>query len=181
MRLPSTILELLSQADESKAALEAPGRRPLSYGGLRAHVVETVERLNSLGIGRNDPVAIVLPNGPTMASSFVAVASAATAAPLNPAYREEELEFYLGDLKAKLLLLERESGALARKVAELGAERIAVVGQRFDPRVAEAIDLVPVADVAQEDVVVQEVRAGYRIGERILRPARVRVGRLAQA
>jgi len=132
MRLPSTILELLSQADESKAALEAPGRRPLSYGGLRAHVVETVERLNSLGIGRNDPVAIVLPNGPTMASSFVSVASAATAAPLNPAYREEELEFYLGDLKAKLLLLERESGALARKVAERLGIPVAEIEQAPD-------------------------------------------------
>jgi molecular chaperone GrpE len=71
--------------------------------------------------------------------------------------------------------------SLAKKVAELGAERIAVVGRRFDPRLAEAVDLVPVADVAQDDVVVQEVRAGYRIGERILRPARVRVGRLAEA
>ncbi len=71
--------------------------------------------------------------------------------------------------------------SLAKRVAELGAERIAVVGQRFDPRLAEAIDLVPVADAAQEDVVVQEVRAGYRIGDRVLRPARVRVGRLAQA
>lgn len=71
--------------------------------------------------------------------------------------------------------------SLAKRVAELGAERIAVVGQRFDPRVAEAIDLVPVSDAAQEDVVVQEVRAGYRIGDRVLRPARVRVGRLAQA
>ena len=118
MTKPSTILELLSHADESKAALEAPGRKPSSYGELRAQVVETVGRLNSLGIGRNDPVAIVLPNGPTMASSFVSVASAATAAPLNPAYREEELEFYLGDLKAKLLILDRETGALARKVGE---------------------------------------------------------------
>lgn len=71
--------------------------------------------------------------------------------------------------------------ALAKKVAELGAERIAVLGQRFDPRLAEAVDLVPVSDAAQEDVVVQEVRAGYRIGDRVLRPARVRVGRLAQA
>lgn len=71
--------------------------------------------------------------------------------------------------------------SLAKRVAELGAERIVVVGQRFDPRLAEAIDLVPVADAAQEDVVVQEVRAGYRIGDRVLRPARVRVGRLAQA
>src|SRR3989304_3423271 len=70
MRLPSTILELLSQADESKAALEAPGRRPLSYGGLRAHVVETVERLNSLGIGRDDPVA---PPGPAGAEAVALV------------------------------------------------------------------------------------------------------------
>ena len=71
--------------------------------------------------------------------------------------------------------------SLSKKVAELGAERIPVVGQRFDPRLAEAVDLVQVGDPSQDDVVVQEVRAGYRIGERVLRPARVRVGRLARA
>ena len=71
--------------------------------------------------------------------------------------------------------------SLEKKVAELGAVRICVLGQRFDPHVAEAIDLVPVSDGAQDDVVVQEVRAGYRIGDRVLRPARVRVGRIAQA
>jgi molecular chaperone GrpE len=71
--------------------------------------------------------------------------------------------------------------SLSKKVAELGAERIPVVGQPFDPRLAEAVDLVPVGDASQDDVVVQEVRAGYRIGERVLRPARVRVGRLARA
>jgi molecular chaperone GrpE len=71
--------------------------------------------------------------------------------------------------------------SLAKKVSELGAERIAVLGQPFDPRVAEAVDLVPVTDPAQDEVVVQEVRAGYRIGDRVLRPARVRVGRLARA
>jgi molecular chaperone GrpE len=72
-------------------------------------------------------------------------------------------------------------GVLEKKVAELGATRIAVTGQPFDPRVAEAIDLVAVSDPGQDDMVVQEVRAGYRIGDRILRPARVRVGRLARA
>ncbi len=71
--------------------------------------------------------------------------------------------------------------SLAKRVAEMGAERIVVVGRRFDPRLSEAIDVVPVADAAQDDVVVQEVRAGYRIGERVLRPASVRVGRLARA
>jgi molecular chaperone GrpE len=71
--------------------------------------------------------------------------------------------------------------SLHRRIQSLGAERIAVVGQRFDPRLAEAIDAVPVADVEQDEVVLQEVRSGYRIGGRVLRPARVRVGRLARA
>jgi molecular chaperone GrpE len=71
--------------------------------------------------------------------------------------------------------------SLHKRIAELGAQQIAVQGQRFDPHLAEAIDIIPVADAAQDGVVLHEVRAGYRVGERILRPARVRVGRLAQA
>ena len=70
--------------------------------------------------------------------------------------------------------------SLSKKVSELGAERVSVVGQRYDPHLAEAVDVVPVEDASQDDVVVQEVRAGYRIGDRILRPARVRVGRFTQ-
>jgi molecular chaperone GrpE len=71
--------------------------------------------------------------------------------------------------------------ALHKRIAGLGAERIAVEGQPFDPQVAEAVDVVAVADTAQDGCVVQEVRAGYRIGDRVLRPARVRVGKLARA
>jgi molecular chaperone GrpE len=72
-------------------------------------------------------------------------------------------------------------GALHQRIAQLGAERIVVTGQRYDPYLAEAVDTVAVADEAQDGVVVQEVRAGWRIGERVLRPARVRVGRIARA
>lgn len=72
-------------------------------------------------------------------------------------------------------------GALNGRIAALGAQRIAVQGLPFDPHVAEAVDTVAVADEAQDGVVVQEVRAGWRIGDRVLRPARVRVGRLARA
>jgi molecular chaperone GrpE len=71
--------------------------------------------------------------------------------------------------------------ALRSRIAGLGAERIPVEGRPFDPRVAEAIDAVVVADEARDGVVLQEVRAGWRIGDRVLRPARVRVGRLARA
>ena len=59
-----------------------------------------------LGVGRGDRVAIVLPNGPEMAAAFLSVAAAAAAAPLNPAYRQDEFEFYLGDLNAKALIVE---------------------------------------------------------------------------
>jgi len=72
-------------------------------------------------------------------------------------------------------------GGLHKRIAEVGAVRIAVAGQPFDPRVAEAVDTVAVASVEQDGLVVQEVRAGWRIGDRVLRPARVRVGRLARA
>lgn len=72
-------------------------------------------------------------------------------------------------------------GGLHKRIAEIGAVRIPVAGQPFDPRVAEAVDTVAVASAEQDGLVVQEVRAGWRIGERVLRPARVRVGRLAQA
>jgi molecular chaperone GrpE len=71
--------------------------------------------------------------------------------------------------------------ALHKRIAELGAVRMAVAGTPFDPRVAEAVDTVTVQDLAQDGVVVQEVRPGWRIGDRVLRPARVRVGRMPQA
>ncbi len=70
---------------------------------------------------------------------------------------------------------------LHRRIAKLGAQRIPVVGQPFDPHVAEAIDAVPVADAALDGFVLQEISPGYRIGDRVLRPARVRVGRIARA
>src|SRR5437016_5147012 len=79
-------------------AIAAAGVRPLTYEGLRDQVGRTIDALNGFGVGREDRVAIVLPNGPEMALAFVATAAGATAAPLNPGYRSEEFEFYLSDL-----------------------------------------------------------------------------------
>ena len=66
--------------------------------------------LASQGIGPGDRVGIVLDNGPEMAAAFLAIGSAATAAPLNPTYRADEFEFYLTDLRAKLLVVARGQG-----------------------------------------------------------------------
>lgn len=86
-----------------------------------------------------------------------------------------------GDLRNLVEGVRLSLGVLHRRVAELGAQRIQVVGRPFDPHVAEAVDTVPIADAALDGVVMQEIRPGYRIGERVLRPARVRVGRIPRA
>lgn len=70
---------------------------------------------------------------------------------------------------------------LDKRIAALGAERLTLTGRPFDPNLAEAVESVPVADVEHDGLVLEEVRPGYRLGSRLLRPAAVRVGRLAQA
>ena len=113
----STLSELLSSSEATRTAISAPGRTPLSYGKLREQISATVGALNGAGVGHGDRVAIVLPNGPEMASTFIAVAACTTAAPLNPGYRGEEFEFYLTDLRAKALIIAAGDESPARAVA----------------------------------------------------------------
>jgi acyl-CoA synthetase (AMP-forming)/AMP-acid ligase II len=125
-----TIAELLAAGEAASPAVATLDRPPLSYAGLRAQIEATVAALNRLGVGRGDRVAIVLPNGPEMATAFLSVAAGATAAPLNPSYRAEEFEFYLSDLKAKALIVEAGATGPAVEVARrLG---VALVELRAD-------------------------------------------------
>ncbi len=117
MTRPTRIPQLLRTGAGGDIAFSAPDRPDLTYDGLRRHVEATVAALNQRGIGRNDRVAIVLPNGPEMASAFVAIAAGATTAPLNPAYRQPEFEFYLQDLGARALVLAEGDASPARAAA----------------------------------------------------------------
>ena len=97
-----TIHSLLVDQEPGAPAIGAPDRTPMSFADLRDLSDRTVTALNRIGIGRGDRVAIVLPNGPEMAAAFIAVGAGASTAPLNPAYRADEFEFYLNDLNAKV-------------------------------------------------------------------------------
>jgi acyl-CoA synthetase (AMP-forming)/AMP-acid ligase II len=118
MTADRTLRGLIVGGHDDAVAIAAHGVPPLSYASLRALIDRTQRSLNDLGIGRGDRVAIVLPNGPEMAVAFLAVASAATSAPLNPAYRQDEFEFYLEDLKAKALIVEAGSESPVLRAAE---------------------------------------------------------------
>ncbi len=99
------------------AALLGDGQEALSHQQLRDQVMTAVSALNNLGVGRGDRVAIVLPQGPDLAATFLAVTAGATAAPLNPAYVEREFLFYLEDLQARALILPQGGDSPARAAA----------------------------------------------------------------
>jgi molecular chaperone GrpE len=64
-------------------------------------------------------------------------------------------------------------------LSAVGLEPIASVGEQFDPELHEAVDTVEV-EAERDGVVTAEYSRGYKMGDRLLRPARVQVGR-AQA
>lgn len=59
---------------------------------------------------------------------------------------------------------------------KLGLEEVPGAGAKFDPNLHEALTLVPVTDPALDGVVLEVFSAGYRIGGRLIKAARVVVG-----
>lgn len=91
----------------------------------------------------------------------------------------------LDDLERALAQVDAESPAhaeglrliaqrLAGLLADFGLEPIAALGERFDPRFHEALIQLPATD-AEKGTVIQELQRGYRLGERVIRPAKVAV------
>lgn len=58
-------------------------------------------------------------------------------------------------------------------LASLGIERIKTVGEKFDPRLHEAVHLVDGA--GQVEVVCEELQSGYKLGDEVIRHALVKV------
>jgi acyl-CoA synthetase (AMP-forming)/AMP-acid ligase II len=112
-----TIMDLLREGDPAALAIGAPGRAAMARAELLRLVERTGGALRALGIRQDHVVAIVMPNGPEMAAAFVAVASWAAAAPLNPAYCAEEFDFHLTDLCAKAVIVKAAFDSPARAVA----------------------------------------------------------------
>jgi len=71
-----------------------------------------------------------------------------------------------------------ESG-VQNALTNAGVEPIAAVGEVFDPELHEAVDTAD-ADPEMDGIVISEYSRGFRMGERLLRPARVTVGRASE-
>ena len=96
----------------------------LIFGDERIVADELWERVARLaaglaarGIGRGDRVALLLPNGPAFAISFLAIAQAgAVVVPLNPQFKRAELEFCYADAGVQMVLDDEQE--IARMIEE---------------------------------------------------------------
>lgn len=71
-------------------------------------------------------------------------------------------------LRQGVKLIYRE---LMRALETEGVTRLATLGQPFSPDLHEAVATVPT--LAEPDTIVEEIEPGYKLGDRLLRPARV--------
>lgn len=91
---------------------------------LREKVLELVLSLSRIGVKRGDNVALSFANDVEFVVLFFAIASlGASAAPLNPSYKTEEVIFYLQDINASLLLIPKNK---QNKEAEAAADKMNV-------------------------------------------------------
>jgi len=80
------------------------------------------------------------------------------------------------DFRSGIELIYRQFQDALQKI---GVQAIAAVGQPFDPRVHEAIEMVDTTETPDHHVL-EELQRGYKFKERLLRPAMVRVARNSQ-
>ena len=68
--------------------------------------------------------------------------------------------------------------SFGKRLAKLGVTRILALGTPFDPAIHEAVSAMPVQDPAQNGMVLAIAREGYAHNGKVLREARVVVGKL---
>ena len=108
----ATLNTTISSAGQSPAVI-VPGKPDalsISFQQLNSHVSSFQRDLAQLGIAPQAAVSIALPNSYEFIVAFLAASwQRAIAAPLNPAYKQEEFEFYIGDLDSAVTLIPRGS------------------------------------------------------------------------
>ena len=127
VREMSDILQLYEQAPNEATAIASVEGAVISYETLVDCAKACGDSLAGVGISSDDRVAIVMPNGPLMATTFACCAPWCGVAPLNPAYTSDEFEYYLTDLEADMLLVAADFDSPVLDVAQrLGIRTVAI-------------------------------------------------------
>ena len=112
------MLDRAARESPQTVALEAPGREPVTYGELYAHVQTTRSALRDAGVQPGEAVAVALPNGPELIRVLLAIGGLGACAPLDPALTETEYQYYLARLGARTLVIAGDAGSPASLAAQ---------------------------------------------------------------
>ena len=115
--LPAAVAAHAMRTPDAPAIL-APERAVLTYGALWRQVQEAGAQLRAWGVTRGDRVAFALPDGPEGAVLLLSVITVATAVPLNPDLSMTELEAWLAEVRASVLIVLAEDSSSAMMAAQ---------------------------------------------------------------
>jgi acyl-CoA synthetase (AMP-forming)/AMP-acid ligase II len=127
---PRQIIEYTRQGaaiNGAAPAILAEGRKALSYDELLDQIEHAARILRASGIKADDRIVIVGSSGPEMVGLVLAVMSIAGCAPINPLYTATELEFYLRDICARLVITEGASSPVRDVAKRLGIPTLDIV------------------------------------------------------
>ncbi|WP_312562608.1 non-ribosomal peptide synthetase [Anaerospora sp.] len=93
------------QKTPNAIAILAPQKQPITYDQLFQHLIKTTSSLRQFGIINTDRVALVMNNGPEMATAFLAIGSVSVCVPMNSKSSLSEFKTYLSAVKAKALVI----------------------------------------------------------------------------
>jgi molecular chaperone GrpE len=153
---PDVVMEEGGEIRELQARLRAVSA---AYRQLQDEVEETKERLN-----RQAQFQREIQRGEILAKMFE---------PLNNLQRSLEVVKDPDGRKGLEMVIHQFMEAFR----ELGLEMFSPDGMPFDPNFHEALSVIPVDDPAQDGMVINVFTAGYRVGSRLLQPARVVIGK----
>lgn len=163
-----------SRASRTATALVIPGPTPthLSYPSLARYISAFAHHLSAIGVRGGDVVSMSLINSLEFVGGFFATGSLrAVSAPLNPAYKQDEVEFYLRDTGSRVLLVAGDTaadapavkageacGVMVVKVLQRGADDVALEVM-VQPREVQRAGMVANANQAdgKRDVLEQDV------------------------
>ncbi|KAL4878579.1 hypothetical protein BJY04DRAFT_111300 [Aspergillus karnatakaensis] len=121
-------------SDGARVALIVPQNPALSitYQQLHSEISKFQAKLASLGVGHGAAVNLALVNSYEFIVGFLAASwQRAIAAPLNPAYKQDEFEFYIDDLSSTLVLIPRGSYAQDGPAVRAGRKYQAAIAECY--------------------------------------------------
>jgi len=148
------LMELLYQSASSR-----PDEVALVYRDERVTHAELVDRVERLaaglaaeGIGPGDAVALLLPNDPTFVTSYYAISAlGAIVVPVNPAFKQDELEFYFRQCAVRAVISDDRSAGVCERIVAAWDEPAQVIPTSAAHGQALTLDMLMATDPARLD------------------------------